>query len=344
MTELPHIESLLRVLKSKYVHIIVISMKFKYPGTLVKEIDQKLVRGCTIHNIDPLSTIHSTQRIVYSVMKDCNFTPNNDDQQVFESLADFTCGSPLIINVTSQLLLEYLTQIPKLHDILIHCASILALDQTTKTVGKLSVPAVSKGVPSATEDVRDKTIPWETNSEYDSWESIDRLIDGCNLSTEEKLLLNCLTIFGRSPVPLFYITEISSLIATSSQKGHLGGKLHERSIRLGLIKRFPFPVVYHPAVQSSPKYSFACVPHYLAQYIWKSLDDIDKVAAVTIAYVALKKLHASSIPGSTDAFMLSGVCALIVEMIELNYNLLEHYSNFCEVYSLFRDCQRKTLA
>ena len=328
-------------------------MKCEYPGALIKEIDQKLVRGCTIHDIDPLSTIHSTQRIVYSVMKDCNFTPNNDDQHVFESLADFTCGSPLIVNITSQLLLEYLTQISKLHDILMHCASLLALDQTAKTfVGKLhdklSVPtvgAVSKDVPSAIDMVDgDKTITWETNSEYDSWESIDRLIDGCSLSTEEKLLLDCLAIFGCSPVPLFYITEISSLIATSSQKGHLGGTLHNRLIKLSLMKQYPFPVVYHPAVQSSPTYSFAYIPHYLAQCIWKSLDDIDKIAALAIAHVALKRLHTLSIPGSTDAFILCGVCALVVEMVELNYKLLEHQSNFCEVYSLFRDCQRKILA
>ena len=35
-------------------------------------------------------------------MKENDFTPSNDDQEVLEEVAEFTAGSPVIVDITSQ--------------------------------------------------------------------------------------------------------------------------------------------------------------------------------------------------------------------------------------------------
>ena len=84
---------------------------------------------------------------------------------------------------------------------------------------------------------------WTTNVEYDSWNSILTLIDACGLTVEEKLLLNCLSIFSCSPIPFSMVTELASIIAKSAQKPHLAGTLHCNLIKYKLICIYPHPVV-----------------------------------------------------------------------------------------------------
>ena len=82
MTSLPDSEALLRLLESHYVHMIVIFKSCDSTDKLIKEVNCKLIRGCTIRKVEPLSLIHSTQHIVYSFLKENDFTPSNNDQEV----------------------------------------------------------------------------------------------------------------------------------------------------------------------------------------------------------------------------------------------------------------------
>ena len=341
MIQLPQSEAFLRILKNKYVHIIVISEQYAYPDELIKEIDHKLVRGCNIHEIAPLSMIHSTQRIVYSVMKHHTFIPYNDGQRAFESLAKFSCGSPVIIDLTSQILLSYLSQTVNCPENTLHYWSLLTDgtdDHTLRTVSEevANVVCTVIKVPQDEQDV------WMTSSEYDSWDSIDRLIDACDLTAEEKVLLDCLSLFGSSPIPMFVITEISSLIATSAHKQHLSTSLHVRLFGFNFVKCHPFPVVYSPSLKSCCSHKLAYVPEYVSQCVWKSLADIDKIAAFTFTNVVVNRLHKNVIPASIEAFLIFVTCTMILEITELNLQLLGNKS-YQEVYSLYLSCKRKLM-
>jgi len=56
--------SLFDLLKKPNVHIVIISKHYSPPDPLQKEIDRKLLRGTRVMDIQPLSTIHTTQRIL----------------------------------------------------------------------------------------------------------------------------------------------------------------------------------------------------------------------------------------------------------------------------------------
>lgn len=344
MSCLPDSEALLRMMKSYYIHIIVLFKSCDSTDKLVKEIDRKLIRGCTILKVEPLSLIHSTQRIVHSFMKDHDFTPSNDDQQVFEKLAEFTAGSPLIVDIASQVVHACFEYEKKPIQFL---TGLLDLDTTSQATRRSqTIPtsqsltrSISGIVHEVVDDVHnDPQDVWTTNVEYDSWSSILTLIDACELSSEERLLLNCLSVFSCSPIPLSMITELASVITKSAQKSHLAGTLHCKLVKYKLIHTYPHPVVLHSSVlnnssQQVVNSNFVHVPLHLSQCIWKSLENVDQIAVYTLIHCALTALHQTTLSRSERQFCCA-LCSLLLESMESNFALVgkECYQ---EIYSLF---------
>ena len=338
---LPESESLLRLLKSQYVHIIFIYKSYIPIDKLIKEIDRKLIRGCVINNVEPLSVIHSTQRIVYSIMKTYSFTPTNDDQQVFERLAEFTTGSPLLVEIASKVV-DACFQVKK-HPVQ-QLTKLLLLDVTAHgKVSELMVPISQPSTRTISEKIMHKLVSADiqlerahnicaTRTLYDFWDSVVLLIDACNLTSEQKLLLNCLSVFGCSPVPFLLVTELASLIAKGSQKPHLAGTLHHKLIDYKLLKKYPQPIVLHPSVvqSSNPDMNFVYVPQELSHCIWNASEDVDKVFVLNLIYIALNRLLKLTNDKITVHF-LHGVCSLLFEMVELNFTLIgkECYQAMC---------------
>ena len=340
MTSLPDSEALLRLLKSYYVHVIVIFKSCDSTDKLIKEVDRKLIRGCTVREVEPLSLIHSTQRIVHSFMKESDFTPSNDDQQVLEKVAEFTAGSPVIVDITSQVVQSCFSD--EEEQPIQALAESLSLRNKPSVSEKIyAIPrtrSVSQVISKAVDEVPQYT--WTTNVEYDSWNSILTLVDACGLSVEERLLLNCLSMFSCSPIPFSMVTELASIIAKSVQEPHLAGTLHCNLIKYKLVCIYPHPVVLHPTVlqTSSNKElgtDFVYVPQYLSQCIWKSLDDSDRVVAYTLSYHTLLALYQNTAIRKSFAGQFSNaLCSLLFESVESSYELVgkECYQ---AVYSLF---------
>ena len=95
---------LLGLLRDANRHIDIISKSNFSPEGLQKSIDRRLLRGTNTITVDPLSTIHATQRMVHSVLKNHHLAPSTQQQALFERLAEFTTGSPPILDLTSSLL------------------------------------------------------------------------------------------------------------------------------------------------------------------------------------------------------------------------------------------------
>ena len=318
MTHLPESESLLTLLKSNFLHIIVLSTTstIESPNDLIKEVDHRLLRGCTVHRVEPLTMIQSTQRIVHSLLKTREVTPSNADQEMFEKLAEFTSGSPVIVDIASEIVstcYERLTQHES--EAVVHLSEMLSLDHSPKhdaLYGELYV----------------------TDTKYDSWDSIAQLVNECNLSIEEKLLLNCVSIFGCTPVPFSLLTEMSTMITQTSHSVHLTGSLHQKLFKYKLLKLYPQQLIFHPVLTSqTPKSNFVYVPQQVSWCLWNEMADIDKVVMMSIAYAGLVSLKQHS----AEDFDISGVCSLLVKVFEQNYDLIGE-DCYQKLYSLYLSC------
>ena len=342
------------LLKHPNTHIVVISKNFAPPDALVKEIDNQLLRGCNIIDVKPLSPIHTTQRIVHSILSAHHLAPTNKDQYIFEKLAQFTSGSPALIDVTAALFLSQMEQDSQnepqnIHDTPVNFNDRLSLDEmgpSTKpvTIVKRDPPKgtakrreISKNVYDNIVSIRDpEQDPWCISSRYNSWQAVTILIDQCHLSAEEKLLLFAVSMFSCSPVPMSVVTEISSMIAKASQKPHISTSLHSKLFQMQLMKRYPLPVILHPSLgvqQSSTEPEIIYIPQYITRAIWKDMmSDKDKAMGLTTMYRALHTLADNL--GSPDVGFLAGLISLLVELYELNYELMSKQC-YQEVYKLY---------
>lgn len=330
MLSLPESEPLLKVLKGQHVHVIVLYQSYKSVDKLIKEVDYKLVRGCKVYDVKPLSVIHSTQRIVHSIVKSHDFTPTNQDQQTFEKLAEFTAGSPLLIEIVSTVVdaCFRLKECP-----MQHLSEVLTLDTTAqvkecKVSDTVTTKTISENVCKLVGDanifLENPHDIWATHTQYDSWDSFLRLIDACDLTSQEKLLLDCLSIFGSIPVPFSVVTELASLIAKGGQKPHLAGTLHCKLLNYKLLQNYPQPLILHSSLYSSPSPNtkFVFVPQQLSDCIWNNSEDVDKVCVVNLAFSTLSTLYQTTDIESIAHF-LCGACTLLLETCESNLTLID---------------------
>ena len=344
----------MNLLKHPSTHIVVISKNYAPPDGLMREIDNQLLRGCNIIDVKPLPPIHTTQRIVHSILSVHHLAPNNEDQDIFEKLAQFTSGSPAIIDVTAALLLSQMerdsqNESQDTHDTLVNFSDRLSLDEmgpSTKpaTVARHEPPKGTAKTREISNNVYDNIVsirdpeqdPWCTSSPYDSWQVITTLVDQCYLSAEEKLLLFAVSMFSCSPIPMSVVTELSSMIATASHEQYISTSLHSKLFQMQLMKTYPLPVILHPTLsvqQPSTEPEFVYIPHYIARAIWKDMmSDGDKVVALTTMYMALRTL-ADNV-GSSNIRFLAGLISLLMERYELNYELMGKQC-YQEVYKLY---------
>ena len=342
-THLFDCESMVNILQKQHVHIIVLHDSCTSVDKFVKDVDLKLVRGCNFLNIKPLTMIHSTQRIVHSIMKEYDFTPTNDDQLVIEKLAAFTSGSPLLIDIATLVVcslfaelkqnsVHYLTELlskdaplAKPSETIPNCPPLLS-----RTASEESIDNVGK---------RETSAIWATNTEYDSWDSVIALVDSCNLTTEERLLFNSLLVFNGSPIPHSILSELALVIANSCQKPHLAGTLHCKLFKYKLVCNYPHPVVVHKSVihdSSHDRDSFRLVhiPLYVSQCMWNNCEKVDQVVVLNLAFHTLCKSHPILL---SDSHMINALCSLLLEACNSNYELIGKQC-YQEMYILFLRC------
>ena len=314
MTTLPHHEKLIKFLKQNHVHIIVIcqlqSESASTTSALIKDIDRVLTRGCTTHTIEPLTVITSTQRIVHTVLKEYNFTPNSEDQNILEELAEFTLGSPVIADLVSQVLVTRFKKCDDFHSALKSIADTLSLKTKESDTNSAIINPISRQT-----SLTNSADAYATCARYDSWKSILHLIALCHLQSEELLLLRCLSIFGCSPVSMSLVTEICSTIAISAEKQHFASTLHTKVTAYKLIRKYPFSVISHKSKPSSSVESqseFICVPQELSDCLLADMEDIDYISTISVVYHSIKMLNHTP----------PGLMSLLMEMISTKFKLL----------------------
>ena len=319
MSELPNIESLLRIMKNYHVHIIVLSKSYESPENLIKAVDCKLVRGCKCHTIDPLTNIHSTQRLVHTLMTNIYFAPTTVDQRLFEQLAEFTSGSPPIVEITSQLLLaSYSKNHSEAAQEISEKFSLKTQHSDPQVPHNLLVRELSDNVgdklPAVAELAEKQRDLWETKTVYDSWDSIIALVHNCGLTVLEVFLLNCLAAFGCYPVPFSIVTDISHIIAKSNHCDHLASSLHQKLVKFKFVKPCPSPAVLY-----SCETELVYVPQCLADCLWNNMEKVDKIAVLIVLHSC-----AESLLNQCSSRMLVHTLfpALFTKVFERNYTLI----------------------
>ena len=220
--QLPSEESpLLNFLKRVSLHIIVVSKMTVTLDSLKTAVDRRLSRGTRIIDVQPLSTIHATQRLVHSVIKNHHLAPSTKEQAIFEKLAEFTTGSPPILDLTSSLLNQSLTEADD-------CTTSDGLHTFANRVQLAELPLL-------------KTCPDDfiTSAEYDSWQVTAVLIKQCNLTPQEQLLLFCLSSFNCFPIPTTYVTELATVITKAAHQPHLASSLANKLEKSKMLKVYP---------------------------------------------------------------------------------------------------------
>lgn len=337
---------LLNFIKNRNVHIVVVSKSFVFSDSLRKLINDRLLRGTITHDVQPLSTIHTTQRIVYSIMKRHSFAPSSSDQKTFEKLAEFTNGSPDIVDVVSSLLQLHFSE----EDSILSFADRVGLDELGPSTKPPSMPHsdqfmassmsgavrhISQCVYDAIPTVQEYENAWTTSSHYDSWQAMTVLIEQCSLTSAERMLLNCLSVFSCSPIPALLITEIATMICKASHTPFLAPTLRKKLENINFLKLYPKPVVCAPnKLQTGSDVDLFYVPKFIAEALWKdTMTDSDRAMALAVAYKALRGVYTQS-PTSLEGIFLSGASSILVEQFELNFALIgkECYQ---ELYRLF---------
>ena len=305
VADLADCSALTSVLKDKNVHTVI--LRSHVNSKIIEGIKHTFRRAVNVINIQPLSSLQSTQRIVHSIMAKHSYVPTHDnDKQMFQSLGEFTCGSPAITNVTSQVLLSRLST-NKLEQSKVFSEFSNDISLSTPKHSKNSdhhhyAPRpisehVSRVIPSVSDSMilSDCRDVWETaEAKYDSWYSLMKLVSASNLSQEQLLLFRCLSVFHCCPIPVSLALGLSTVILSDSGIHDIAAdekqKLLSKLLQLKLIENYPLPVIYHPSFHHQINGAkLLCMPQCIAEGVWKCMEVIDRSAVLCITNHVLSR-------------------------------------------------------
>ena len=340
---LPQSASLRELLKSRSTGIIIISHSSHPPESLKQEIDQQLIRGWTPISIQPLSTVHTTQRIVHSVMSLTHFTPLNREQKLLEKIASLTSGCPGLVTITNSLLhccLEEAgrntgsTQADFLH---VFASKVnVNLDRSTRT----DAPSSSE-LPAA----RARAGSFRTNR------YLSELISAFQLPPAHLFVLRTLSVFSPQPVPLSLVDIVQCLVAKAavSSAGHsrVAPSSITNLLSTKLLRSYPSPVICPPTNPPPPspttsqlpgKYLF--VPQLVQDTLWEHMDDRDIVFTITTAYRALLEMTSRPSITASGVCFATGLTECLVARCDSNSCISEGV--YREIFKMFVDLQLRS--
>ena len=339
-------------LMSHNVHIIIISKQTESPDTLYRDIDKELIRGCHVYNVEPLSMVHSTQRIVHTVLSKHHIAPTTDDQASFESLADVTCGSPSIVDSISALLLKNMnesnpdsnndshTVLQDMNQFLskdsspislycdsnkrdefhLHNKAVIRKVQADKTLNDYMAENLS-GNAQVQPAVAKKLDKLEASANRNSWHVVGGLLNRSFLSSEECLLLFTLSVFDSAPIPLCIVHEVSTRIAKAAHKQYQTGDFLSNMLKLKFIKKYPSSLVFHPSLKEKHIVDLFYVPQLISSAVLTEvMQEIDKAVALGLLYKVLSSFQSKK--NVTVSGLVHGLTWISLKVYESNFKII----------------------
>ena len=291
---LPQLESLQPLLKAHSTHIIVISHASQPPEELKKAVDQQLIRGCTLISIQPLSTVHATQRIVHCIMSHTHFIPLNREQKLLERTASLTSGCPGLVAMTNSLLEHCLLESKQQGE-----ADFLTLF-ASKVHLTDEQPSPVYSATGEARPVRARAGSFKTDR------YVSELISAFELPPTHLFVLRTLSIFSPQPLPFSLVEIIQYLAAKATQSSTVPTNRSAPNsisnlLSTKLLRPYPSPIISPPINLSSPQHStstptlesqdkYLYVPQLVQDTLWDEMDNTDIAFSITTAYRAILEL------------------------------------------------------
>lgn len=243
---------LLLLLKRSNTSIVIVHTSSAPPTSIADEIDTLLVRGCGIHLVMPLNHTHCTERMVYAVLSRTNLIPMNQEQEVMSLLCDFTCGSPVLADIASEVMCTFCE----------NCDNPIQ-GLMTEVLQPLGSSVKEQGLTAY----------------------MDVMIRALKLNVVEYTALCSLAMYGPCPIPAPILTNaikiiLSSLPGCKYTTDHVVQHLLKRR----LVKSHP-SIVMMSSVDSANR--LYCVPHLIIDATLYGMDDKELVLAAGIAHKAI---------------------------------------------------------
>lgn len=315
LTTLPEPGPLLTLLRSNHTHIITLCHALTPPDNFRKEIDQQLIRGLNVVPLKPLSRLHSTQRMVHSVVCEYEFVPHTEEQKMLLKIADNVGGSPNVVDVSSALL--------------IRCVQECEVEgKEDKFLREFNNRVFENGT-NTTSDDSEKSITQFTSN----------LIAGFNLTQTERVLLNSLAMFGPVPVPKSVVEKAQSyvMMASSETPGSLMPVSNLISAKMLLV--YPSPVIAPPttslmrataphssnrrgsthSAQLEEEADYFYVPQLIKDSLWESMTSLDQEIAIATAYKCIEQSNFdrnSNYDDNFNAHLAGGLIRMLIELVE----------------------------
>ena len=334
---LPQSKNLRLLLKCPTTHIIVISHASQPPETLKREIDQQLIRGWSPISIQPLSTVHATQRIVHSIVSLTHFTPLNREQKLLERIAGLTSGCPGLVSLTNSLLHRCLEEAE-----LIEANTERGFLDLFASKIHLSVeqPTHAEVLPTSGElsAVRPRAGSFRTNR------YISEVISAFQLPPAHLFVLRTLSVFSPQPVPLSLVDIVQWLVAKASHSGAGTSRIAPNSITnlssTKLLRPYPSPVICPPirpktspeiVLENQQKYLF--VPQLVQDALWDHMNETDIVFTITTAYRALLELTDRASLSGSELCCAAGLTETLIAKCDTNRRCINEgvYREVCKM-------------
>ena len=332
---LPDSETILPLLKAHDTHIIVTTNLSTPADGLKKEADHDLLRGCTTTQVKPLSVLHVTQRIVYSILRTVHFTPSNRDQKILYQIAEKTCGSPDVVDMVSALLQKCIND----------CDSGDFLEEFTTRINFISKRELTPPPRDTTAAAEEEDPYAGTISEITVFTSA--LISAFQLPSASYFLLRLLSSFGSVPLPRALVETAQSLVvAAMVRKSSQGTNPLASLMSARLLRIYPAAVIVPPGgvkrVEGTDlEPSFFCVPQLVCDALTSHMEDRDKVFSITSAYKALQQFSMVPVTDTTSCGLhfAAGLAKALLERCDSQLNL----PCYQELYRLYVTCRSRLL-
>ena len=267
-------DGLVSLLNRPNTSIIIVHTSATPPTSIASEVDSLLIRGCGIHTLMPLSHTHCTQRMVHRILSRTDLTPGNEEQKVMSLLCDLTRGSPVLADITSEVVCTYCE------------GGEGAMERLVREVVQPSM---------ATNGTK----------ENDLLAHICLLIGGLELDMIEHLALCSLAMYGSCPIPSPVLTKaIEIILSVLPDCQYNVDHVVQQLLRRRLVKLHP-GVVFAPSVSCTN--TLYQIPQLVIDAVLHGMEDAEIILAAGIAHKAI----VSEITQATPTMMKSLYCVAL---------------------------------
>ena len=267
------------------------------------------MRGANVIELQPLSELHVTQRLVHNVVSKSDFIPYTKEQDMIANIAKKTIGSPDLIEVVSALLAEFIER---------------ESDSSENAFLKSFCDRVCS----------------DSTSSSDDWAV--QLVREFSLSKTDYFLLSTLSLFGSSPVPraLVEILQVFAITASSELPRQCSPLSHLVSTRL--LDVYPSTVIWSRRrrhnTESLAGPDFYCVPQIIADAVRSCMDDKDLLFSTAAAHRALDKFYLEHTLKGTDVTLtpyMAGLAQILADLLEREEEMEGCYKEVFRTYLLY---------